>query len=213
MSCTTAHAHELYQLYASHLIKRDIWDVKRSVMEQRFQFDPFAPQISCAGIHEHHKILDDLGDEMVVINQAYTRLWPAAQRDCTYLTSRRRVDDTDIYAVINYSVNHPDDHIPASFVRASAEVGMVCESVIRPQCTETSLDALTRQDIQTKIYYQAKISPGGWVPAAVVRETSKREYPKFLHQLGKGCTEHFSDRPLDCSTVKKAFESRPPPAE
>eukprot|EP01134_Creolimax_fragrantissima_P000557 CFRG0557T1 len=165
------------------------------------------------GVYEAHRVLDDLGDDTIVVNQSYTRLWPAAQRDCTYLSCRKRIEESDMYAVINYSVNHPDDHIPASFVRASADVGMVCETIIRPECTANALTDLTRRDIQTKIYYQAKISPGGWVPAAVVRETSKREYPKVLHQLAKGCSKAFSkdDENFDPSTVRKAFESRPPP--
>ncbi len=39
--------------------------------------------------------------------------------------------------------------------------------------------------------YAGEVGPGGWVPAEVVRETSKREYPQFVQNIGRFCYDEL----------------------
>eukprot|EP00123_Amoebidium_parasiticum_P021123 comp6187_c0_seq1/m.2022 comp6187_c0_seq1/g.2022 ORF comp6187_c0_seq1/g.2022 comp6187_c0_seq1/m.2022 type:complete len:589 (-) comp6187_c0_seq1:155-1921(-) len=151
-------------------------------------------------ILETYRLVNDLGSNTIVVNQLYTRIWPAAQRDVTFLSALRHLDD-DTSVVVNFSIKDPKDPVPPNLVRAECNISLRCITKYKDSADGKPRDQITRDDIYTELLYNAEVSPGGWVPPAVVRTTAKREYPKFAHRLGKCCREyiHKNNKPLEMS--------------
>ena len=45
-------------------------------------------------------------------------------------------------------------------------------------------------------FFLSVVNPGGWAPASVVRQISKREYPKFLRKFAAFVQSVSQDKPL-----------------
>uniref|UniRef100_H2ZIZ6 Ceramide transfer protein n=1 Tax=Ciona savignyi TaxID=51511 RepID=H2ZIZ6_CIOSA len=136
---------------------------------------------------EVFQVLENL-DEFTTINyQTHKQVWPAAQRDCLYLSSMVKVDSPpcagdktphDTWIVCNFSVDHPEVNSVPGCVRALIEVALICQTFITPP---KDGGPITRDCLQCDIVYVANVNPGGWAPASVLRSIYKREYPKFLN--------------------------------
>jgi hypothetical protein len=144
-------------------------------------------------IMENCKVLEDLGSNTLILNQSYVRVWPANQRDCTFLSHFRKWDDQRAACVINVSVSdHQADILPPGFVRATCNTGMYCRTVVLEHAARKPADQLTRNDVAAEMVYTGKVSPGGWIPCSAVRAASRREYPKFITRLAKACQDHVN---------------------
>eukprot|EP00124_Ichthyophonus_hoferi_P000167 Ihof_evm4s6 gene=Ihof_evmTU4s6 len=133
-----------------------------------------------------YHVLEDLDNNTLVLNQLYARIWPAAQRDATFLSALRHIND-DTSVVVNFSVKHEKDVSAPNMVRAECNIAMRCQTFIKESAADKPKDELEREDIYTCVLYSAEVNPGGWVPPSVVRTTAKREYPKFVFRIGKAC--------------------------
>ncbi|XP_050538132.1 ceramide transfer protein [Daktulosphaira vitifoliae] len=141
------------------------------------------------GTLETMNVVNEIANDTIVFHQIHKRIWPAAQRDCTFWSHLTHVPDVDnesedgphIWAVVNNSVELPS-HVAneGKLVRLFVTIILMGQTVIAP---ETKDKELKRDDITCKITYCAVVNPGGWAPSTVLRAVYKREYPKFLKRF------------------------------
>eukprot|EP00118_Oscarella_pearsei_P003876 m.16096 g.16096 ORF g.16096 m.16096 type:complete len:618 (+) comp26734_c0_seq3:82-1935(+) len=134
------------------------------------------------------RVLEKLNRYTTIYHQIHKRVWPSSQRDTCFVSHMRpvkphRVKDVNGeshgWMVCNFSIDH--DQAPANkYIRCKINIALVAFTVIQPREAGTDL---TRADITCKLTYSAHINPGGWAPAAAVRQVSKRETPKFLRRI------------------------------
>ncbi|ESO88102.1 hypothetical protein LOTGIDRAFT_234681 [Lottia gigantea] len=130
------------------------------------------------------EVIEWLSDDTFVSHNVIKRVWPASQRDALFWSHIQHIagdqdEDPDRWIVVNYSTEH--DECPSTkYVRVFMNVGMVCETLIKPPADGCQI---SRDDITCKIIYTAEVNPGGWAPASVLRAVYKREYPKFLKRF------------------------------
>ncbi|XP_065837104.1 ceramide transfer protein-like [Oscarella lobularis] len=134
------------------------------------------------------RILEKLNRYTTIYHQLHKRVWPSSQRDTCFVSHMRPVKphrDFDVngeshgWMVCNFSIDH--DQAPSNkYIRCKINVALVAFTFIQPREAGTDL---TRDDITCKLTYSAHINPGGWAPAAAVRQVSKRETPKFLRRI------------------------------
>uniref|UniRef100_H2XPW9 Ceramide transfer protein n=1 Tax=Ciona intestinalis TaxID=7719 RepID=H2XPW9_CIOIN len=134
-------------------------------------------------------VLETLDEATTINYQTHKQVWPAAQRDCLYLSSMVKVDNPpsvgdkiphDTWIVCNFSVDHPEANPVSGCVRALIEVALICQTFIT---LPKDGGPITRDCLQCDIIYVANVNPGGWAPASVLRSIYKREYPKFLNRF------------------------------
>lgn len=171
-------------LKALHSIRRV------SAREMCHYFWDTAVRLEWEGTIENFNILEVLEERTLIVYQTHHRVWPAAQRDCLYLSTMMQADDPppmrdgttpyDTWMVCNFSVDHPEANPLSGCVRAMIEIALICQTHITPP-----LDGgpITRDCLKCDITYVATVNPGGWVPAAPLRTLYKREYLKFLRRF------------------------------
>ncbi|KAI3386183.1 hypothetical protein SNEBB_002709 [Seison nebaliae] len=145
------------------------------------------------------RIVETLSPTTLLFHQVHKRVWPTAQRDTLFWSHIRSYtldENSEIYRhntvpqtshdvneriwqVCNCSTDH-DDVKETNCVRVTLNVSLFCETIVP---SDKKLSELTRNDIKCKITYIAQINPGGWAPITVLRQVSKREYPRFLNRF------------------------------
>ncbi|KAI6195317.1 Collagen type IV alpha-3-binding protein [Aphelenchoides besseyi] len=148
-------------------------------------------------------LVDRLSDNTVVIHQIHKKVWPAAQRESLFWSTREQIsrDKLDSNAHSGFIVCNHDcerEDVPLtdpSCVRVRLKIAMVCETII--ETSNKPLDQLERSDVRCKIIYVAQVHPGGWLPSAALRQVYKREYPKFLRQFSAYVQKKVKGKPLN----------------
>jgi collagen type IV alpha-3-binding protein len=147
------------------------------------------------------KVLETLNKTTLIFHQIHKRVWPASQRDTCFVSHFRPIapqpavdnnGECHGYMVCNFSIEHNDAPVNR-FVRARVNIALVAFTLLRPRVAGTEL---TRDDISCKITYSAHINPGGWAPAAAVRQVAKRECPKFLRRITQLAHRVSVDKPI-----------------
>jgi len=153
------------------------------------------------GTIESFRVIEVPEELTAIIYQTHKRVWPAAQRDCLYLSSMLKIDDPplsdtnsspshDCWMVCNFSVEHEQADPVNGCVRATVDIALICQTYIIPP---PSGQPITRDCLKCDIVYVANVNPGGWAPASVLRAIYKREYPKFLRKF----TAYVQDKTKD----------------
>eukprot|EP01135_Chromosphaera_perkinsii_P003396 Nk52_evm20s242 gene=Nk52_evmTU20s242 len=134
-------------------------------------------------------VLERLDENTLIVQQVYRKVFPAAQRQAILCSHIRPLPDGG-YIVCNFSTEHPDVK-QSNRVNVTVDCGMVVSTsfVSGP----ANKDCVDRTKVQTKMIYMGHVSPGGWLPASVVRETSKRQYPAMIKKVSKGAIAKFGD--------------------
>jgi len=146
------------------------------------------------------KVLDD---NTKVIYQTHKKVWMAAQRDCLYVSSVLQTDDTamvslsktphDTWVVCNFSVDEEVEDQVQGCVRATADVTLVCRTFLsKPE----NKKHISREQLTCDLVYTSNVNPGGYVPTALLRQISKREYPKMLRRLSAYVQEKTQDQEI-----------------
>jgi len=152
--------------------------------------------------------ISQLADDTVISHQIHKRVWPAAQRDCLFLSHMRPLTDEKVdcsnsgdaasfpghaWIVVNFSVDEPEVPL-ASRTRARVHVSLLCQTeLIKPLKPGESI---SRDNLRCKIVYQSYVNPGGWVPASVLRAVYKREYPRFVKRFSQYVIDQSKDKPI-----------------
>ncbi|XP_062516998.1 ceramide transfer protein-like isoform X2 [Corticium candelabrum] len=147
------------------------------------------------------KVLESLNATTLVFHQIHKRVWPSSQRDTCFVSHMRPISahpSVDVngecngYMVCNFSIDH--NEAPTNkFVRARLNIVLIAFTILKPREAGTEL---TRNDITCKIVYSAHVNPGGWAPAAAVRQVAKRECPKFLRRITQLIHRVTEDKPI-----------------
>lgn len=134
--------------------------------------------------------IEKLSENSIIFHQIHKRIWPSAQRDTCFLSHIRQLNKDDGIDVIEREIgnpwmvmNIPTEHEKSNndkCVRAVFNVIMICQTFAT---CDVKKKKYTRDNIACKLTYMAQVNPGGWAPASVVRQISKREYPKFLRKF------------------------------
>eukprot|EP00127_Corallochytrium_limacisporum_P001102 Clim_evm13s39 gene=Clim_evmTU13s39 len=147
------------------------------------------------GILETVNVIEFLDKQTLVAQNLYKQVWPAAQREALVLNHLRR-EPNDSVMVVCKSVEHPKCPIANGVVRVSAFTGMVCTTEYKNGKGPDS-EGLTRDDIGCRVVYFSEINPGGWLPPSIVRQASKREYPKVLQAITMASTSWYKSKAID----------------
>ena len=136
---------------------------------------------------EMSSLLENKDEFCSVYHQVQKRIWPSAQRDFVYESHKQKLGEGENpdWVVCNVSCEHseaPD----SKYCRATIEVVFYCQTIV-------SGDPSKRENVKCKIFYSAKIDPGGWVPAAAIKAAANSEYPKFIKNIGKFAQNHVKD--------------------
>jgi len=149
-----------------------------------------------------------LADDTIISHQIHKRVWPAAQRDCVFLSHMRPLGDDQVetsatgnaasfpghsWIVVNFSVDEPE--VPLCYrTRARVHVSLLCQTeLVHPLKPGESI---SRDNLRCKIVYQSYVNPGGWVPASVLRAVYKREYPRFVKRFSQYVIDQSKDKPI-----------------
>jgi len=147
-----------------------------------------------------------LAEDTIISHQIHKRVWPAAQRDCLFLSHMRPLSDDKVevsdgatsfpghaWIVANFSVDEPEVPL-CSRTRARVHVSLLCQTeLIKPLKPGESI---SRDNLKCKIVYQSYVNPGGWVPASVLRAVYKREYPRFVKRFSQYVIDQSKDKPI-----------------
>lgn len=154
------------------------------------------------GTVEKVKQIEKLAENTIIFQQIHKRIWPSAQRDTCFISHIRQLCKEDLdridkeignaWIVLNMPTEH-DAVKSDKYVRALANVIMVCQTFA---VGDVKKKKYTRENVACKLTYMAQVNPGGWAPASVVRQVSKREYPKFLHKFSSFVQNVTKDKPL-----------------
>lgn len=145
-------------------------------------------------------VLEKIDENTLVFYQVHRRIWPASQRDAIFWSHKKAVPNQsdpeghDIWTVTNHSVDLPE--IPANTgktVRIYLTVCLLCQTFVDPPKNGTEI---TRDNLRCKITYCSVINPGGWAPAAALRQVYKREYPKFVKRFTAYVVEQCKNKPI-----------------
>lgn len=146
--------------------------------------------------------IEKLSENTIIFHQIHKRIWPSAQRDTCFLSHIRQLNKDDVdsvereigspWIVMNIPIDH-DDAKSDKYVRAVANVIMVCQTYAT---CDVKKKKYTRDNIACKLTYMAQVNPGGWAPASVVRQITKREYPKFLRKFSSFVQSVSGDKSL-----------------
>lgn len=145
-------------------------------------------------------------DDTIISHQIHKRIWPAAQRDCVFLSHMRPLTDEQIgppdknassfpghpWIVVNFSVDEPDVPL-CSRTRARVHVSLLCQTQI---INHMPGQPISRDNLKCNIVYQSYVNPGGWVPASVLRAVYKREYPRFVKRFSQYVIDQSKDKPI-----------------
>ncbi|KAI6230421.1 Collagen type IV alpha-3-binding protein [Aphelenchoides fujianensis] len=134
-------------------------------------------------------VVDRLAADTVVLHQLHKRVWPAAQRESLFWSTRRSIprnvldaDAHDGFIVCNHDCEREDVPLTdPSCVRVGLTIAMVAQTVLEDP--EKPVEQLGRADVKCKITYVAQVHPGGWLPTSALRAVYKKEYPKFLRKF------------------------------
>lgn len=145
-------------------------------------------------------------DDTIISHQIHKRVWPAAQRDCVFLSHMRPLSEDQLEAtdkksssfpghawiVVNFSVDEPDVPL-CSRTRARVHVSLLCQTEI---INHKRGEPISRENLKCQIVYQSYVNPGGWVPASVLRAVYKREYPRFVKRFSQYVIDQSKDKPI-----------------
>ena len=151
---------------------------------------------------ETSTIVDWVSQDTLITYQTHKRVWPASQRDSLFWSTIRHCpseleDGPDYWIVANHSMEHPSypllpGNMSGKCVRISFNVCMICQTVVDPP----ENGPIVRDNLTCRIQYSARVNPGGWAPASVVRMISKREMPKFLRTFTAYVREKVDNKPI-----------------
>ncbi|XP_002168208.2 ceramide transfer protein isoform X1 [Hydra vulgaris] len=151
---------------------------------------------------EKVKVIEKLSENTLIFHQLMKRIWPSVQRDMCFVSHIRQLPKDEVdhldkeighpWTVVNIATEH-DEAKDNKYIRAVANVIMVCQTFA---IGEVKKKKYTRENIACKITYMAQVNPGGWAPPTVVRQMSKREYPKFLRKFSSFVQNVTKDKPL-----------------
>lgn len=191
----------LYQGVTAKELSNFFWDVKH-----RLKIDSHVDHVFVKAVY---------GDNIVVVHHLHKTIWPAARRDSLIISKRREINDPamkaalhgifikefkisekfkcvgDSWMVSNVSIDYPDVSVH-NYVRVDAKVGFLAQSFIKENA-----NAAKRDNYFTLLNYSASINPGGWLPHSAVRTMARREFPKFLKNLGSVAYSNSSSLPVD----------------
>jgi len=158
---------------------------------------------------EQMTVVDTVDPDTLVFLQVHKRVWPVAQRDALFWSHIRRISPSDpliagispapddTWIVCNRSTTHPDASDEGKCVRVELVVCFVCHTVIEPPLGEgETRETVSRDRLLTSVTYCSNMNPGGWVPAGVLRQIFKREYPRFLRTFTQYVVERCERRPV-----------------
>jgi len=145
-------------------------------------------------------------DDTIISHQIHKRVWPAAQRDCVFLSHMRPLTDDQIgpvdknassfpghaWIVVNFSVDEPEVPL-CSRTRARVHVSLLCKTQI---INHKPGQPMSRDNLKCDIVYQSYVNPGGWVPASVLRAVYKREYPRFVKRFSQYVIDQSREKPI-----------------
>ena len=140
---------------------------------------------------EKSTLLEDKDELCSVYHQIQKRIWPTAQRELVYESHKQKLGEGDSpdWVVCNVSCDHPGAS-DGKLCRAKIEIVFYCQTIV-------SGDPSVRENVKCKIFYSAKIDPGGWVPAAAAKAAATTEYPKFLKSITKFAKNHLKDTAIE----------------
>lgn len=155
------------------------------------------------GTLESVQQVEQLAEDTIIFHQMHKRVWPSTQREtlfCSHLCTLPNAPRPEnmvgrTWMVCNFSIEHGKVPISSKLIRATLQVGMVCQTLTEEPVEEGKEGELTRDNVSCKMMYAANVNPGGWAPPAVVRAIAKRELAKFLRKFG--------------ATVEKAVHNLP----
>lgn len=168
-----------------------------------FFFD-FDTRMEWEGTIESADIVETLCEDTIIFHHMHKRVWPSTQREtlfcshlCTLPNAPRAENQVGhTWMVCNFSVEHPKVPINNKLIRATFQIGLVCQTVANKPVERGTEAQLTRDDICCKILYAANVNPGGWAPPSVVRTIGKREITKFLRRFSSTAHKKTASSPL-----------------
>lgn len=155
------------------------------------------------GTIESFRVLEIPEEYTSIIYQTHKRVWPAAQRDCMYISQLLKIDNPpsppddriphDMWIVCNFSIDYEyPDPVPGC-VRCTVDIALICQTFVEPP---KNGGEITRDCLTCDIVYVAEINPGGWAPAAALRAIAKRELPKFLRRFTAYVTDKTRNKDI-----------------
>jgi len=153
---------------------------------------------------EKVKVVEKLAENANIQHQYHKRIWPSSQRDSCFLSHIRTLSKEEegslrmdkqignAWFVMNHSLDHPDA-MDGRCVRAKITASMLCQTIT---IGEVKKKKYTRENIGCQLTYVCQVNPGGWAPPSVVRQVSKREYPKFLRKFSEFMQAVTKEKPL-----------------
>lgn len=134
----------------------------------------------------------------MVVNQFHDTIWPASHREAYYLSNMEKIETNadddecilDTWLVNNFSLKNVQlfSKFESQSVRVDLTISLLAQT-IDETCNNNYHNhnyynsQISRENIKTKIIYISRVDPGGWVPAGILRNIYKDEYPYFLETL------------------------------
>uniref|UniRef100_A0A1I8GA77 START domain-containing protein n=1 Tax=Macrostomum lignano TaxID=282301 RepID=A0A1I8GA77_9PLAT len=135
-------------------------------------------------------VLDTLASDTLLLHQIYKRLWPTAQRDSVFWSHIRHAEQRTM--VVNCSTEVGAPPLASGRQRMQLNVSLICET----ELPEGGRLPTERSQLRCRMQYSARVHPGGWAPKAIIRQVSRREYPRFLRRFAAFCVERVKHQPV-----------------
>lgn len=141
---------------------------------------------------ETSKVLESVTPSCSILHIITKTVWPLKARDVVICTEMMRVAH-GTYAVCNYSLNEYTSPLisEGNYLRANTSIILIVEQHLKDPEGDVS-----RNNIQSQIFYQADIDPGGWVPSNLVKTLSRREWKSTLTSLCKNAHKRIQKEAL-----------------
>tara|TARA_Y100000992_G_scaffold288911_1_gene242984 strand:+ start:241 stop:1170 length:930 start_codon:yes stop_codon:yes gene_type:complete len=129
---------------------------------------------------ESCRTIEVLSSACSIVHIITKTIWPVKARDAVICTELVRISE-GTYAVCNYSVTDctsPLISTDGDYCRALSSIVLIVE-----QHRIDTNKGMDRDNIQSEMFYQADIDPGGWIPESIVNRLSRREWEASLASL------------------------------
>ena len=143
-------------------------------------------------------VLESISPSCSIVHITTKTIWPLKARDVVICTELLRIAH-GTYAVCNYSVNEYSSPLIATgnYLRADTSVVLIVE-----QHLKNPNGGFERDNVQSEIFYQADIDPGGWIPSNLVNTIARREWKVTLLSL---CKNVHKRAEKDMNSEKEGF--------
>tara|TARA_E500000331_G_scaffold345123_1_gene382244 strand:+ start:783 stop:1709 length:927 start_codon:yes stop_codon:yes gene_type:complete len=129
---------------------------------------------------ESCRTIEVLSSACSIVHIITKTIWPVKARDAVICTELVRISE-GTYAVCNYSVTDctsPLINTDGDYCRALSSIVLIVE-----QHRIDTNRGMERDNIQSEMFYQADIDPGGWIPESIVNRLSRSEWKASLGSL------------------------------